>query len=131
MGSEFTFQDFVDDRGKNVIHDWLDDQIPVGAKAKFDKWILHLEATPHGDWKRPLVDTLDGHCAGLFEIRVEWDNQQYRLLGAHNAERKPVLLHGFIKPDDRVDQGECDRALARKAQVESGAKVRRVRHNYE
>lgn len=130
MGSEFTFQDFVDDGGTNVIHDWLP-MIPVGAKAKFNKWIPHLEATRPGEWKRPLVDTLDGHCAGLFEIRVEWGKQQYRMLGTHNAEREPVLLHSFIKPDDRVEEGECDRALARKAQVESDAKVHRVRHNYE
>lgn len=130
MGSEFTFQDFVDDGGNNVIHDWLA-VIPVRAKVKFNKWLPHLEGTPSGEWKRPLVDTLDGHCKGLFEIRVAWGNRQYRMLGTHNAEREPVLLHGFIKPDDRVDQGECDRALARKAQVESGAKVHRVRHNYE
>ena len=127
MGSEFTFQDFVDDGGKNIVQGWFG-QIPTGAKAKFNKWIQHLEGTPPGEWQRPLVDTLDGHCAGLFEIRVEWDNQQYRLLGAHNAERKPVLLHGFIKPDDRVDERECDEGLARNAQVEAEPDRHRMEH---
>ena len=130
MGPEFTFQDYVDDEGKNVIRDWFGG-LPVGVKVKFNKRLLHLEAIPMGQWSRPSVDTLDDHCAGLFEIRSSRQGVQYRILGAHNAEQKPVLLHGFIKPDDRVDERECDEAFARNAQVEANPRKHRAEHNYD
>ena len=127
MGAEFTFQDFVDDGGKNIVQEWFG-QIPNGAKVKFNKWVDHLEGTGPGGWKRPLVETLTDHCAGLFELRAALDGLQYRILGSHSADRKPVLLHCFIKPDDKVDEGECDRAFARKAQVEADPDMHRVEH---
>ena len=130
MGTEFTFHDFVDEGGKNVVHDWLGG-LPLGVKVKINNRLLHLEALNRGQWQRPFVDTLDGHCAGLFEIRSSRQGVQYRLLGAHNEEQKPVLLHGFIKPDDRVDERECDEAFARNAQVEANPGKHRTEHNYE
>lgn len=56
MGTEFTFYDYIEE-GVNLIHAWFEDQ-PAAIKAKFNKWLLHLEALPPGEWKRPLVDTL-------------------------------------------------------------------------
>lgn len=129
MGSEFTFYDFVDDGGRNIVHDWME-QIPPKAKAKFNKWFLHLEGMPHGQWTRPMVDTLDGHCAGLFEVRVSLD-RQYRILGAHNDRQEPTLLHGFIKPDDDVPEEDCDRAFVNKALAEAEPEKYRVEHRYE
>jgi len=130
MGSEFTFYDFVDGQGANIVHDWLE-RIPTGAKQKFNKWLLHLEATPPGQWTRPLVDTLDDYCAGLFEVRVALSGQQYRILGSHSADRKPVLLHCFIKGGKRVPDEECDLANLKKAQVEADPRNHRVEHDYE
>src|SRR3990167_2146209 len=103
MGAEFTFYDYVDADGQNVIHKWLQ-SIPKGAKAKFNNRLRHLEATPPGQWTRPLVETLDGHCAGLFEVRVAVGRIQYRILGYHNAVREPTLVHPFIKPGAKVPE---------------------------
>ncbi len=128
MGVEFTFYDFMDKDGANTIRSWLD-SIPKGAKAKFNNWLVHLEATPPGQWKRPLVDTLDGHCAGLFEIRVSLSHQQFRILGGHTAERKPTLLHCFIKPGDEVPHEECDRANKNQEALRTDP-ARRVEHDY-
>ena len=129
MGAEFTFYDFVDDAGQNVVRLWLDG-IPKGAKAKFNNWLRHLEATPPGKWKRPQVETLDGKCAGLFEVRVSLSHQQYRILGSHSDDRKPTLLNCFIKPGKKVPEAECDRAFLRKDQVEANPKRHRVEHDY-
>jgi phage-related protein len=131
MGSQFTFYDYVGDDGRNVVHDWLQ-SIEKGAKVKFNKRLLHLEATPPGEWKRPFVDTLDGHCSGLFEVRVARSGQQYRILGSHmGADRKPTLMHCFIKPGDKVPDEDCDQALSRKAQTEGDPGKHRLEHNYE
>ena len=75
-----------------------------------------------------MVDTLDGECAGLFEIRVPLD-RQYRMLGYHDG-RKPTLVHCFIKPGDEVPVVECYRAREKQAHVEADPMSRRVEHNY-
>lgn len=129
MSSQFTFYDYLDDDGCNVIHEWLQ-SVPKGAKVKLNKRLVHLEATPPGQWKRPLVDTLDGHCKGLIEVRASLAGQQYRILGAHFGEdRKPTLLHCFIKIDDKVSDKDCDRALERKSKVLADPTKHRVVHD--
>lgn len=129
MGGEFTFYDYVE--GTNLVHDWLN-TLPVSVKAKFNKWLLHLEAVGLGKWKRRLVDTLTGTCKGLFEIRVSREGIQYRLLGCHGpGDRKPTLLYGCIKPDKKVRRSDCDKALARKERVYANAESYREQHRYD
>ena len=127
MGSEFTFYDFVDDSGVNVIHEWLQG-LPKSAKQKFNKWLTHLEATPPGAWSRSLVDTV---CDGLFEIRVRLSTQQYRILGVHTPDRKPILLHGFIKLGSKVPNQNCDQAQINRDQFEADPAKHRMEHDYE
>ena len=132
MGSEFTFYDFVDGSGRNIIHDWLQ-RVPKGVKQKFNKRLENLEATPSGKWTHRLVDTLtDGPCDGLFEVRVRWGTRQYRILGAHTGVRgRPILLHYFIKPGARVDPAECQRAKTKMGQFSANPARHKVVHNYE
>lgn len=129
MGSEYTFYDYMEG-GVNVIQVWLNG-IPTGARVKFNTRLIHLEATPPGQWARPFVDTLDGHCAGLFEIRVPLSHQQYRIIGSHmGADRTPTLLHCFIKRGDKVPKVECDSAKEIKNKVLANPAMYRVEHNY-
>jgi len=126
MGSEFTFYDFVE--GTNLIHDWLD-TLPIGVKAKFNKWLLHLEGLGPGEWRRPLVDYV---CGGLFEIRTSQNHIQYRLLGCHGpGDRRPTLLHGFIKPGKKVLDVDCNTALTRMKLVHADADSYREEHRYD
>jgi phage-related protein len=129
MGAEFTFYDYTDSAGANLIRLWLDG-IPKKAKQQFTKWLLYLEAMPPGQWSRPQVDTLDGHCAGLFEIRVSHMRHQYRILGMHR-ERSPVLLHCFDKRGGEVPEGECHRAFVRAETVVANPAHHAVRHDYD
>ena len=132
MGSEFTFYDFIDASGKNVIHDWLQ-EIPKEVKEKFTKRLENLEATPPGMWTHRLVDTLtDGPCSGLFEVRVRSGTQQYRILGTDTGmQRRRILLHCFRKPDRGVAPAECQRAKTKMAQFFANSARHKVVHNYE
>jgi phage-related protein len=126
MGSEFTFYDFVE--RTNLIHDWLD-TLPVPVKVKFNKRLLHLEALGPGQWRRPFVDHVR---EGLFEIRASQNHIQYRLLGCHGpGDRRPTLLHGFIKPGRKVLDTDCTIALARMALVHADADSYREEHRYD
>lgn len=128
MGSEFTFHDYVNELGTNEIRAWLE-TLETKPRARFKKWLLHLEGTPPGQWTRPYVDTLTDHCQGLFEIRVPLD-RQYRLLGAHE-NRTPTLLHGFVKPGDAVDEAECDRAFVKLERIHQDPDRHRAEHSYD
>lgn len=129
MGAEYTFYDYVEN-DVNVIDLWLNG-VPKGVKAKFNNWLGHLETTPPGGWKRPLVETLTDECADLFEIRVKRGTLQYRILGSHmGADRTPTLLHCFIKPGAKVEPIECDRANANKARVLADPGKSRMEHDY-
>ena len=131
MGSEFTFYDYVDESGENTIHSWLH-TIPPQAKAKLNRWLLHLEATRLGDWKRPLVDTLTDECDGLFEVRAKHSRKHYRLLGTHGIGNKtPTLLFGFQKNTERVPPWTCNKAVEIWAVAQADPQNRRVEHDYE
>ena len=131
MGSEFTFYDYIIEQ--NVIQAWFkDEKVPLKIRIKFDKWLLHLEGTPVGQWKRPLVDTLPENCEGLFEIRAKLSKVQYRILGCHGpGQRNPTLLFGFIKLGDKVPDWACKEALDRKDNVYADPANHRERHNYQ
>ncbi len=73
MGAEFTFYDFVDELGENIVYKWLQ-EIPKGAKEKFDLRLTHLEALPPGQWGTGsrLVDTLSPTGRVMASSRYVW-----------------------------------------------------------
>ena len=70
MGREFTFYDYIDANGVNVIRDWLNgDGKP--AKAYFTVIIGQLEASPppggkDSVWRLPLHQTYEGGVGRVF-----------------------------------------------------------------
>ena len=98
--NEWTFMDYLDERGSNPIQDWLNDrrEVPVKAKAKIDRILLQLAGTAL--WTRPLASNLDGY-PGIVEIRVRWMNTQYRLLGFRGPmDRQFTLLFPALEQGD-------------------------------
>ena len=85
-----TFKDFVDNRGRNLIHEWLNDEVPKKAKAKINNRLLHLEAIK--DFRRPDVAPLKGECDGLYEVRVQLSGVQYRPIGKYGPESAEFTL---------------------------------------
>jgi hypothetical protein len=98
--NDWTFMDYLDERGTNPIQDWLKDvrQVPVKAKAKIDRILLQLAGTPL--WVRPLSSNLDDY-PGIVEIRVRWMNTQYRILGFRGPdERQFTILFPALEQGD-------------------------------
>lgn len=126
---EWAFFDFLDSNGANPIHVWLGD-IPKKAKAKLNVGILHLRATPPGEWKRPFVDTLDDECTGLVEFRCTHRHVQYRLLGFTHRGREVTLVLGAREKNNAfVPANACQIALDRKRIVQEDIE-RRCAHDY-
>ena len=130
MGLHWTFYDYVDENGQNLINLWLNDE-GKKAKASLNNRIKHLESIPPGKWTRPRVDTLTEECAGLFEIRTEKSNAQYRLLGFHGPKQRcPTLAIGIIK-EDKVPVEDCKRALDIEKIVLADPCKRRIVHDFD
>ncbi len=131
MGSQFTFYDYVDDGGGNVILFWLSgSEVTPEVHAKFDKWIRYLEETPISKWNPKYAKQLKKNCRELLEVRVVFFRRQYRILFCHGPGRAtPTLLHGFRKSDDDIDS-ECQEAFKRRSKVDDDPNKHRVEHNW-
>jgi hypothetical protein len=94
--SLWTFYDFHDVRGINLIRRWLD-SIPERAAAKINTRILFMRAIPL--WPEQYTSALVGYPE-LFELRVVCDGNQYRPLafyGPPGSERQVTLVLGTVE----------------------------------
>lgn len=137
MGAEYTFYDYINGNGENEILQWLNSIGGQGkdrhkAKAAFTERLLGLEGTPTGEWRRPPVDMLHGDCAGLYEIRKEIKNVQFRLIGFHGPNQGTgTLIFGAKEVNGRFDPRDtCRRAQEIKALVESNPSAYRRVHDW-
>jgi hypothetical protein len=79
----WTFYDFLDARGTNLIRAWLD-SLPAKARAKINARILVMRAMPV--WPEQWVSALKG-WPELLELRIVCDGNQYRPLGFYLPKR--------------------------------------------
>lgn len=93
--SLWTFYDFVDGRGNNLIRQWLT-SIPSKAAAKIDTRILFMRDIPI--WPEQYVSALVG-WPELIELRVVCDGNQYRVLAFYGpgGQREVTLVLGAIE----------------------------------
>ena len=137
MGSQYTFYDYINAQGENEILQWLHN---VGGRGKngikfraaFTERLLGLEGTPQVDWSRPPAAVLHGDCAGLYEVRKEIKNVQYRLIGFHGpGEATGTLVFGAREVNDKfVPSNTCQIAQEIKALVLSNPGVYRREHDW-
>jgi len=98
--------------GTEPVREWLrkltrDDKVKIGGD------ILAVQRTwPVG---KPLVDYLGD---GIWEVRSRLKDRIARILFLIDGEEM-VLLHGFIKKDQRTPKPDLDLARRRKRQYES------------
>lgn len=113
----WTFLDFVDERGLNVIHRWIEG-LPKTAKVKIQTQIPILAAMEQ--LRFPYTTMLEGECDGLMEIRFRVRNVQYRPLAYYGPQQGEVtILTGATEVGDRIEPpGICATALNRKALVD-------------
>ena len=84
----WTFYDFLDGRGVNLIRQWLD-ALPDKARAKINTRILFMRAIPA--WPEQYVSAIKG-WPELVELRVVSAGSQYRPLGFYGPQRHQFTL---------------------------------------
>ena len=100
---------FKTDTGNEPVREWLKELSKEDCKAIGTDILTVQYAWPVG---KPLVDNLGD---GIWEVRSRLSNRIARTLFAV-VDEEIVLLHGFIKKQQKVPPGELDLAKKRKKQ---------------
>jgi hypothetical protein len=128
--TQWSFWDYIDERGTNPIETWLVDKraVPVKARVRIQRLLLQLAGTEL--WTRPLASNLDGY-GGIVEIRIRWMNTQYRLLGFRgpNARQFSILVPATEKDNEFVPPTAPGVAVAR-MKVVIADRRRIIEHRY-
>jgi hypothetical protein len=82
--------DFKDGRGANVIQEWLQ-TLPVATRMDFQSKLRYLEQMQQPP--RNLLKKLAyGDCAGLWEVRLDRENVEYRVLSFQGPGRAQLTM---------------------------------------
>ena len=97
-------------RGRNPVKEFLD-----SLKSKQSQkvaWVLQLledlDRVPKQYFKK-LENT-----EGIWEVRIQFANKIFRLLGFWDGSKFIVLCHGFVKKSQKVPKKEIELAEERK-----------------
>lgn len=104
---------FKDQRGRVPSKEWLKAQ-PNRVQAKLIHALQRLQSEGHRI-RRPHADLLDD---GIYELRVAYKRQQFRLLYFFEGEGSAVVTHGFVK-ERVVPPIEIERAKKHRTQFRS------------
>ena len=97
---------YMSESGREPVREWLKDLSAQDRKAIGEDIKTVQFGWPLG---MPLVDHLEGD---LWEVRIKLDNRIARILFTPVSETM-VLLHGFIKKDQKTPKSELDLAKQR------------------
>lgn len=119
MAKIWTFLDFVNDNGVNLVREWTQRMPPI-AKQRFTTRIELLEVTPVLQ-TAGYTTVLEGECDGLFEIKFTANRIQWRPLAYYGPGRRQVtILAGATEKGGRLmPRNACAMALARRDLVQS------------
>ena len=112
---------YNDRKGQEPVKDFLANLIKK-EKVKIFKYIYLLEE------KKPSELSVDKHYKnlsyqpGLWEVRVDFGKNGYRVFYFYHAESTVVLLHAFRKKTDETPQEELAIALNNKEDWETRGK---------
>jgi hypothetical protein len=108
----WTFQDFVDAGGRNVIRDWMDG-LPPDAQAAIDDRLIRMATMRKEDWSDKWVSKYQG-LSGIFELRMPHNKIQYRPLGCYGPGRmRFTLLVGTIEKGGKIPKSDLCKAEER------------------
>ena len=85
-----------------LFFDTLSDKVVQKVIAVIE--LVETERIVPAKFFRKLVDT------DLFEFRIRWESNIYRLLCFFDRNDTVVITHGFVKKTQKTPQGEVDRA---------------------
>ncbi|MBN1176652.1 MAG: hypothetical protein JXA51_03120 [Dehalococcoidales bacterium] len=136
MDKEYTFYDYIDadGDGSNVIKEWLNGEAKV-AKAYFTQIISHLEVsspprTKDTLWKKPYAKYMKHEWAGFWELRKEYRNIQYRILGQMIHRNVYLVAYGIHKDQNFITDVTPQTASARVSQMKSNPTKYGRTHEY-
>jgi len=109
----YTILVYKTEKGENLLQEFLK-TLDSKTRAKIEKYIelLSLEGP---NLKRPYADYLE---SGIYELRVKFSPNNYRILYFFFFEKNIVLTHGFVKKTDSVPVKEIEKALKYKIDYE-------------
>jgi len=101
MGSVFTFYDYADESGINIINDWLNGA-GKEAKAYFNSTIRRLEeslltGSQDSVWRRPVTRPLRREWGGFIELRKKAKGVQHRLICKIEGRNVLLVTWGYHK----------------------------------
>ena len=85
-----------------MFFDTLSDKVVQKVIAVIE--LVETERIVPAKFFRKLVGT------DLFEFRIRWESNIYRLLCFFDRNDTVVITHGFVKKTQKTPQGEVDRA---------------------
>jgi len=108
---------YNDDKGIEPVRIFLN-KLPRKHREKISVYIALLEE------KKPVELSVDqhyknlGHYPGLWEIRVDFAKNFYRIFYSYIENENIILLHGYYKDTNETPQKDIDIALKNKANWE-------------
>lgn len=120
--SLWTFYDFVDSIGANVIREWCDG-LPGSeretVRADFDARLVMLSGMDITDWRYPFSVALTGpEWDGVREIRWRTHRNHYRVLYCFGPPRREVTLLACYHKRTKLPSGAASLAQGRKALID-------------
>jgi phage-related protein len=102
-----------EDDGTVPMVEWIEG-LPKKPREKCFEWIERLMTFGH-ELHRPYTDSLRD---GIHELRVRYQNVNYRMLYFFHGKTAAVITHGLIK-EKRVPDKEIDKAVELKKRFEA------------
>ena len=130
----WVFFDYIDEKGNNVVQIWKN-SLSNKAVAKFENRIIYLQKE-NEIIKSPNIKKLRGYD-GLFEIKFEVNNIQYRPICCYGPDRHQVtILCGATKTSHKrhsstvfKPRNACEIALERVNKI--SIKERTCEHKFD
>ena len=113
---------YTEDGIKAPVLNWIH-RLNEKVKIKCMRAIKLLASNGH-DLRRPQADSLD---RDIRELRIVYNNNQYRILYFFYRRKAVVLTSGFLKKGNRVPVKEIDRAVECKVKYKKSPKL----HTYK
>jgi hypothetical protein len=117
---QWAWKSYVTPRGETLVKEWHG-EVDSFVWLEFRTTLEYLDGQPPSNWVRPYVGTLKKDCSGLFEIRLEVKNVQYRPIGYYSGEMEFTILFFAIEKGSKfVPLAACEIAQRRRKDIEEG-----------
>lgn len=102
---------YTTENGKTPVKEFIEDQQPEVIKKIFFVFelIQELDHVP-----KKFLDKIDG-SGGIYEIRIEYASNIYRVFCFFHKNSLVVLTNGYQKKSQKTDKGQIETAIKYRA----------------